>query len=123
MLGQPLYLWVYLEKVFRPIQVQDGLDDLEVPLELRKESVVDWVEYGKDYGQLRHDLGLVGESIVGVQVDIKRSEEYPALCPGGLHLIGDIEAGGDVSGEGYRVIENVIVVRYRRLLTAEQLGE
>ncbi len=82
-----------------------------------------WVEYGKSYGQLRHDLKLVGETTVGVQIDIKRSEDFPALCPGGLQLIGGIEEGGDISGEYYHDITGVIVVRYRRLLTAEQLRD
>ncbi len=82
-----------------------------------------WIEYGKSYGQLRHDLESVGESIVGVQIDIGRPEGYPVLCKNGLNLIGDIEEGGDISGEYYVDIEDAIVVRYRRLLTAEQLEE
>ncbi len=83
-----------------------------------------WVEYGKSYGQLRHDLESVGESIVGVQIDLRLSEKRPILhVEEGLHLIGDIEEGGDISGEYYVVIEEVIVVRYRRLLTAEQLRD
>ncbi len=84
---------------------------------------MDWIEYGKSYDQLRHDLELAGENIVGVQIDIRLSKENPAWVVGGRHLIGDIEEGGDVSGEEYIVIGEVIIARYRRLLTAEQLEE
>ena len=81
-----------------------------------------WTEYGKTYYELRRELKSVGESIVGVQVDIKQSEEYSLLCEGGPHLVGHVETNSIVSGgEPFWEMDNIIVARYRRLLTAEEL--
>jgi hypothetical protein len=85
---------------------------------------VEWVDYGKTYGQLQQELEQSGESTVGLQVHLQ-----PPQVPGspgfmlseGRYLIGDIESGGDVSGEYYSVITRHTVVRYRRLVNAEQL--
>lgn len=84
----------------------------------------EWVKYGKSYYQLRCELSQKGESIVGVQVDIQRSEKYPALCRGGLHLVGDVETGSVISGgERFEEIDSVHILRYRRLLSAFELEE
>ncbi len=83
-----------------------------------------WIGYGKSFYQLRQELSQKGESIIGVQVDIMQSEEYPSLGEGGLHLVGHVEAGSVISGgEHFEEIDNVFVLRYRRLLSAEQLEE
>ena len=85
---------------------------------------VSWVKYGKTYGQLCQDLKEVGETPVGVQIDIRGSQEYPELCPGGLYLIGDIEMGTYlIDGKAWSAINYCVILRYRRLLTAEQLEE
>ena len=80
----------------------------------------EWIDYGKTYGQLVHDLKQVGESIVGIQVDLidPRFPNEP-----GLFLIGDLNREGDVSGEEYMMITSWTVTRYRRVLTAEELEE
>lgn len=83
----------------------------------------EWIDYGKTYGRLGRDLRQMGESIVGIQVDFAGSDRCPVLCPKGRHLVGDINAEGDVSGEEYMMLEYVIVARYRRVLTAEELEE
>lgn len=83
---------------------------------------MDWIKYGKSYYCLCRDLKQKGESIVGVQVDIKRSERYPSCT--GLLLVGHIESGSVISeGEVFEETDNMIILRYRRLLTAEQLEE
>ncbi|KKL95829.1 hypothetical protein LCGC14_1850700 [marine sediment metagenome] len=82
---------------------------------------MEWIQYGKTYGDLQHELAKVGETTVGVQIDLEGSEEYRASCSKGLHLIGDINEPGDVSGEEYMMIDDCIITRYRRLLTKEQL--
>jgi hypothetical protein len=85
---------------------------------------MNWIGYGKSFYQLRHELSQKGESIIGVQVDITPSEEYPSLCKGGLHLVGHVEVGSVISeGEHFEEIDNVFILRYRRLLSAEQLEE
>ncbi len=81
-----------------------------------------WVKYGKSYYCLHRDLKQKGESIIGVQVDVERSERYPSCA--GLLLVGHVESGSVISeGEVFEEIDNVIVLRYRRLITAEQLEE
>ena len=82
---------------------------------------MEWIEYGQTYDQLRRDLAAVGETTVGIQLDIQKPEWAPTLCAAGRHLIGDIDEAGDVSGEEYAMISSCIVIRYRRLLTKEQL--
>ncbi len=83
---------------------------------------MDWIKYGESFYRLRQDLSQKGESIVGVQVDVERSERYPSCA--GLLLVGHIEVGSVVSeGEQFEEIDNVFILRYRRLLTAEQLEE
>ena len=73
-----------------------------------------WVDYGKTYGELCLEEIVVAEGgPTGLQVDFEGSEDYPALCPKGPHLIGDLE--------GEQMLTHVIVTRYRRLLTAEEL--
>ena len=85
---------------------------------------MDWIEYGKSFYDLRQELARRGESVVGVQVEIRRSEKYPELCVGGLHLVGHVETGSVLSeGEHFEEIDNVFILRYRRLLTAAQLEE
>ena len=86
-------------------------------------SPIRWIQFDKTYGQLCHELTQMGKSPVGIQVDFRGSEEYPALCPKGPHLVGDIEAGGDISGEEYQMLTHIVVTRYRRLLTAEELSQ
>ncbi|KKM64692.1 hypothetical protein LCGC14_1498760 [marine sediment metagenome] len=89
--------------------------------QLQESPYIRWIDYGKAYGQLVRDLEQIGESIVGIQVNFAGSHRYPALCPKGQHLVGDIDADGGGAGEEY--LAYVIVTRYRRLLTAEELNE
>ncbi|KKK62573.1 hypothetical protein LCGC14_3003000, partial [marine sediment metagenome] len=66
----------------------------------------DWVEYGKAFYYLCYDLSQKGESIVGMQVDIQRSEKHPSCA--GLLLVGHVEAGSVISeGERFEEIDNV----------------
>ncbi len=82
---------------------------------------IKWINYGKTYGQLVRDLEQAGESIVGIQVNFAGSHRYPELYPKGQHLVGDIDAYDGGAGEEY--LAYVIVTRYRRVVTAEQLNE
>ncbi len=81
-----------------------------------------WIDYGKTFGELCLEETVVVEGgPTGLQVDFEGTEEDPALCPKGPHLVGDINAAGDISGEEYQMLTHVIVTRYRRVLTAEEL--
>ena len=81
-----------------------------------------WIDYGKTYGELcLEEIVVVEGGPTGLQVDFEGSEDYPALCPKGPHLVGDINAAGDISGEEYQMLTPLIVTRYRRVLTAEEL--
>jgi hypothetical protein len=82
---------------------------------------MEWIDYGKTYEQLQKDLAAVEETTVGIQLDIQKPEWCPTLCSAGLHLVGDLNEPGDVSGEEYAMISSCIIIRYRRLLTKEQL--
>ncbi len=107
-----------LEGTYGKVWCRVILTDLR---QLQESSPIKWIDYGKAYGQLVRDLEQVGESIVGIQVNFAGSHRYPELCPKGRHLVGDIDADGGGAGEEY--LAYVIVTRYRRVLTAEQLNE
>lgn len=84
---------------------------------------IGWIPFGKTYAELVSYMTKIGKSTVGIQVDFKGSKEYPALCPKGRYLIGNLStcgAGFYQSGEG--TLDNIIVRRYRRVLTAEELN-
>jgi hypothetical protein len=90
--------------------------------DLELDPMFGWITYGKSYKDLRDEMEVRGESLVGVQVDLEECEPRHRFR-GGIYLVGHLELGGDVSGEYYATVEHQIVIRYRRLLTAEQLEE
>ena len=83
--------------------------------EIELDPMFGWIEYGKTYGELSADPRI---NVVGLQVDFKGNP--PDYLPG-IFLVGDISRSGRSLGERFR--DPQIVIRYRRLLTPEQLEE
>ncbi len=78
-----------------------------------------WIDFGKTYTQLRKELADAGESTVGIQIQL----EKPLHRKNEPILIGDVDEFGDVTRERFLLLGYWTVLRYRRLLTAEELSQ
>ncbi len=84
--------------------------------EIELDPTFGWVRYGKTYGELHREMVYGGQSLVGLQADLQAD---PPHHPAGVVLIGHISHDGRSSG--HRFYDPQIVIRYRRLVTPEQL--